>query len=48
MTTIQNKITTFWQDAINLVLGVWLIVSLLRLARQRKQRRLGTPMSSGS
>lgn len=27
MTKIQDKLTTFWRDAINLVLGVWLIVS---------------------
>jgi len=27
MTTIQGKNTTFWRDSINLLLGVWLIVS---------------------
>jgi hypothetical protein len=31
MTTIQDKVTTFWRDAINLVLGIWLIVSPLAL-----------------
>lgn len=32
MFNIQDKITTFWRDAINLVLGIWLIVSPLALA----------------
>jgi hypothetical protein len=27
MTKIPDKITTLWRDAINLVLGIWLIVS---------------------
>lgn len=27
MMKIQDKIATFWRDAINLVLGIWLIVS---------------------
>lgn len=27
MTKIQDKLATFWRDATNLVLGVWLIVS---------------------
>jgi hypothetical protein len=27
MTKIQDKVTIFWRDAINLVLGIWLIVS---------------------
>jgi len=31
MTKIQDKLTAFWRDAINLVLGVWLIVSPLAL-----------------
>jgi hypothetical protein len=31
MTKIQDKLTTFWRDAINLVLGIWLIVSPLAL-----------------
>jgi hypothetical protein len=32
MFNIQDKVTTFWRDAINLVLGIWLIVSPLALA----------------
>lgn len=31
MFNIQDKVTTFWRDAINLVLGIWLIVSPLAL-----------------
>lgn len=27
MTKIQDRVAAFWQDAINLVLGIWLIVS---------------------
>lgn len=32
MFNIPGKVTTFWRDAINLVLGIWLIVSPLALA----------------
>lgn len=32
MFSIQDKVTTFWRDAINLVLGIWLLVSPLALA----------------
>lgn len=31
MMKIQDKLSTFWRDAINLVLGIWLIVSPLAL-----------------
>lgn len=31
MTKIQDKVPIFWRDAINLVLGIWLILSPLAL-----------------
>jgi hypothetical protein len=32
MSDLQSKITTAWQDAVNLVLGIWLAVSPFALA----------------